>query len=322
MIGLSIIQNDKTFDISQLVNEITWSGRKGAAGRKLSAVLLDDPEYERAGIDVEQGCRCIFSWNKKELFRGIVMRQSGSYSKTMPILAYDNLIYFANNDDTFTYSDCTASYIFLDLCKRYQVAYDKSNVADTGYIIPSISQEVSTPFDILLKALSNTYSATGNRFYPGSEKGLLYLLKRKEQLLQWVIEVGINLINYDYTKSIEEIATRIKMVNEDGSVVAEAVDSALEKKVGIFGKVIRQDKDMNTGKLTEITKNELKLKSKSSETLNVTGTGVETAITGKAVFIKIPHLSIKNSYYIDEDTHTFRGEYHEMSLSLNKTLDF
>ena len=128
-ISLIVTKGSETIEISQLVQKITWKGRKGSSSRTLTVNLIDDDGYKhaRSGIDVEQGHQCIFSYDGNELFRGIIMKQSQSDKKTMSFTAYDNGIYLANNKDTFCYENKTATEIFKDCCLRplpwgYQIA--------------------------------------------------------------------------------------------------------------------------------------------------------------------------------------------------------
>lgn len=101
-------------DITNLVEEIKWKGRKGSAARSLTAKIIDDDgcNHARSGVDVEEGHQCIFSYDGKELFRGIIMKTVQTDKKTMTFTAYDNGIYLSNNKDTFIYEDKTASEIF------------------------------------------------------------------------------------------------------------------------------------------------------------------------------------------------------------------
>ena len=320
MIGFSIIQEGKTLDLSELVSDVKWIGRKGAAGRQVIATLLDAPEFKRSNIDVYKGCQCIVTWKQSEIFRGLVMDQSRGKSKKLQISARDNLIYFANNDDTFNYKSKTARDIFLDICSRFKVSYDTA--ADTGYVIPSLAKENGKLWDVIIEALSLTFKATGNRYYLTSNKGKISLILRKENVQQWIIEDGANLIDYDYTRSIENIISRVKMISDNGSVVAEAVDSEIEKRLGIFQKVIQKENDLNSGQLQEVTNGVLKIESSVKESLVISGLGIPAAIAGTAIYIIIPDIDIKRSYYIDQDTHSFKGNYHEMRLTLNKTKEF
>ena len=49
--------------------------------------------------------------------------------------------------------------------------------------------------------------------------------------------------------------------------------------------------------------------------------GIPDVISGIGVCIIINPLGISNSYYVDEDTHTFKGNYHSMRLTMNMATD-
>lgn len=317
MLTFITIQDGVTKDITQLIESVTWKGRKGAAGRSITATLIDSKEHPQSGIDVAKGAQCLFKWNDKELFRGLITRQGKSRAKKMTIDARDSLIHMANNDDTFYYKNVTAGYIFKDCCKRYQIPY--GDIVDTKYKIATLPKKEATLFDVVLDALSQTYKATGERYYPKSEFGKAILFKRKDAIKQWVIETGANLLNYDYSKSIDGIRTRIKLVSDNGTVLAEEKNAALESKIGIFQKTIKPDDKLNKAQLSQMVKTMLKEESTIKESLNLSAIGIPDVITGVAIYVLIEDLGIKRSFYIDEDSHTFKGRHHEMSLTLNFT---
>ncbi|MFR0871289.1 MAG: hypothetical protein ACLSG5_07845 [Oscillospiraceae bacterium] len=58
-----------------------------------------------------------------------------------------------------------------------------------------------------------------------------------------------------------------------------------------------------------------------SKTLTIEGLGQANVISGVGLCIIIKPLGISNSYYVDEDTHTFKGNYHSMRLTLNMATD-
>lgn len=322
MIGLILLKNGKAFDISNLVETVTWSGRKGAAGRSISVSLLDSEDYgyKRSGIDVEDGDHCLFTWKNEELFQGLIVNQGQNKSKKLTFKARDNLIYFANNSDTFNYKDKKASEIFIDCCQRFKISYGE--VADTGHRIPTLPKPDATIFDVICDALSITYKATGVRYYPESKKGKAQLIRRRDNVKQWVIETGQNLIDYDFSKSIEEIATRIKLISDRGTVIAESVNSALEKKIGIFQKTEKPDDKMNSAQLQQMVDSMLKEKGTVKSGLSISGLGIPDVTSGIGVYVIIKELGIKRSFYVDEDSHTFKGNYHSMKLSLNMTNEF
>lgn len=314
---LIVIKEGTAYDMSNLVSKVVWSGRKGSSARTLQVEFIDDDGYkhDRTGIDVEQGHQCIFYWKNEELFRGIFMRQSQSSKKRISLKAYDLGIYLANNKDTFNYTNKKASEIFTDCCTRFGIPY--SGIADTAYKIPELPKPKTTAWDAIADALSLTFEATGIRYYPVCKGGQMSLIERRENILQWVIETGVNLQDYTLTKSVEDIKTRVKLLSKEGEVLAEASDAAIEKKLGIFQEVVQVKDEMNSAQLTELVNSTLAESSKPVNSLTVSALGLPEVITGVGVFVIVKPLGISKTYYVEEDTHTFEGPYHSMSLKLS-----
>lgn len=316
-----VFKDGATYDMSKLVGKVTWGGRKGSAARYVTVTLLDDDgwKHARSGIDVTRGNQCAFYWEGKELFRGILMQQKQSEKKTMSVKAYDNGIYLSNNKDTFNYTNKKASEIFVDICNRFQLPY--TTVADTVYVIPELPKPKTTAFDAILDALSLTFKATGIRYYVISSGGNLSLIRRRENLLQWVIETGVNLESYDYSVSIEKIKTRIKLLSKEDTVVAEAANAELEKLIGVFQDIDKPDDNMEQANITDMVKAMLDEQSLPDKSLSISALGLPDVISGIGVFVTIKELGISKSFYIDEDTHTFEGNHHMMKLKLNLATD-
>ena len=267
-INLILYRDGKTYDISELVESIKWKGRKGSAARSVSISLLDC-KGAQSGIDVTKGHQLIFSYKGKELFRGMIMSQQQSESFKMPITAYDNGIYLSNNKDTFVYENKTVHDIFIDVCKRFGIKY--SDVAKASYKIPELTKSKTTAWDAILDAISQDFKATGTKYYVNSSKGVLSLIKRRENILQWVLETGGN----------------------------------------------KKDDDLSEAKLQEHIKETLKEISTPEISLSVEALGIPDVISGVGVYVIIDELGIKRTFYVDEDSHTFKGGSHTMNLTLN-----
>ena len=313
-INLILYRDGKTFDISELVESIKWKGRKGSAARSVSISLLDC-KGAQSGINVTKGHQLIFSYKGKELFRGMIMSQQQSESFKMPITAYDNGIYLSNNKDTFVYENKTVHDIFIDVCKRFGIKY--SDVAKTSYKIPELTKSKTTAWDAILDAISQDFKATGTKYYVNSSKGVLSLIKRRENILQWVLETGGNIMSYTYKKSIEDIKTRLKILSDEDKVYAVKKNTELEKKIGIFQDIEKKDDDLSEAKLQEHIKETLKEISTPEISLSVEALGIPDVISGVGVYVIIDELGIKRTFYVDEDTHTFKGGSHTMNLKLN-----
>lgn len=319
--SLIILKGEQGYDVTQLVEQVKWKGRKGSSSRTLAVTLIDDDGYKhaRSGIDVEQGHQCIFSYDGTELFRGIIMSQTQSNQKKLQFTAYDNGIYLANNKDTFCYENKTASDVFRDCCTRFGLPMGE--VASCSYKIPELTKSKTTAFDAIADALSLDFDATGIRHYVASSKGKLSLLTRRENILQWVIEVGQNITSYSYSRSIEDIKTRVKMVSKEGTTVAEKSNSELEKKIGIFQEIDQPDESLTTAQVNDLIESIMEEKGTPERTLSVEAMGIAEVISGIGVYIIIPELEISRTFYVDEDTHTFEDNKHTMSLKLNYAND-
>ncbi len=315
---LILVKEENYYDITQLVEQIQW---KGASCRTLSATLIDDDGYQhaRSQIDVEQGNQCLFYYDGVELFRGIIMTQTQNNSKKMTFTAYDNRIYLANNKDTFVYENKTASEIFRDCCTRFQIPIGE--VAECTYKIPELTKSKTTAFDTIADALSLDFDATGIRHYITSEKRKLSLTTRRENILQWVLEVGKNISNYSYSKSIENIKTRVKIVSKEGTTIAEKSNPELEKKIGIFQEIEKPEESLTTAQIKDMVNSILNEKSTPERTLTLETIGIAEVISGIGVYVIVPELELSRTFYVDDDTQTFQDNLHKISLKLNYAND-
>ena len=315
-IQLLVVKDKKTIDMTNLVKSVRWSGRKGSSARTITVAMIDDDGYRhaRSGIDVADGNQCVFLVDGKERFRGILMNQNQGDNKQLKFKAYDNGIYLANNKDTFVYKNKTADQVFSDVCSRFGIP--TGEVAKCSYKIPEFTKSKTTGQDAVLDALSLDYKATGTRHFISSDKGKLSLLQRKDQVISFVVDGDANLYGYSYTKSIESIKTRVKMISKEGTTLAEKSNSSLEQKIGIFQEIQQPDESLTKAQVKDLVGSGLDTLDDPEETLTLNILGDPDVISGKAILVKIPHLDISRAYYVDSDDHTFEDNMHTMSLTL------
>lgn len=315
-IQLLVVKDKKTIDMTNLVKSVRWSGRKGSSARTITVAMIDDDGYRhaRSGIDVADGNQCVFLVDGKERFRGILMNQNQGDNKQLKFKAYDNGIYLANNKDTFVYKNKTADQVFSDVCSRFGIP--TGEVAKCSYKIPEFTKSKTTGQDAVLDALSLDYKATGTRHFISSDKGKLSLLQRKDQVISFVVDGDANLYGYSYTKSIESIKTRVKMISKEGTTLAEKRNSSLEQKIGIFQEIQQPDESLTKAQVKDLVGSVLDTLDDPEETLTLNILGDPDVISGKAILVKIPHLDISRAYYVDSDDHTFEDNMHTMSLTL------
>lgn len=210
------------------------------------------------------------------------------------VKAYDNAYYLANNKDSFCYTNKTATDIFNDCMSRLGMT---GNAVDTSYVIPELPKAKTTYYDVMLDALSTTYKATGERYYISSENGTIYLRKRVENAMQWVLEAGSsqsNLTSYEYSKSIEKIRTRVRLLSKEDAIVYEKANTELESKIGTFMEVKSVDDSYTAAQMQELVESIFDEKGTPEQSLKVSGMGVSEAVSGKCVYVIIPHLGLQD----------------------------
>ena len=111
------------------------------------------------------------------------------------------------------------------------------------------------------------------------------------------------------------------MLSDKGKVVASEKNKSLEKKIGIFQEVQSPEDSMSKAQVKKLAKSVLKEESTPERTLTIEALGIPGVISGRGVYIIIKALGLKRTFYVDQDTHTFEGGMHTMSLTLTYAND-
>jgi len=303
------------YDVSQLVQKVTWSGRKGSAPRTVEVVLMDTEQMDRAIVNCAEGQTCVLYENKKELFRGLLMTENYSSKRTLTLKAYDNCIYLANNKGSFSFKKKRADEIFKWCLKK--LGLKAGTVANTGHKIGELVKQATTYWDVIEDALAQTYSATGKRYYVVSEKGKISLILRNVPSNSTVLKPETNTENYEFSRSIYDTRTRISLKTSKGKEKKSYKDTALEKKIGVFAEMSTVDEKITSTELKSRINTFKKEKNVISKSLSWTGTGDSTIKAGGCVYADLTEVGTKRYLYVDEDTHTWEKGAHTMKLKMN-----
>lgn len=314
-ITLKIGKNGTYKNISELIQKVSVTGRRGDAPRTLSATLFDSEQFARASANSGEGQQVFFYCDKSEIFRGLLMTDSRSSKRTLTIKAYDNCVYLCNNKGSFSFKKKSATYIFKYCLKK--LGLPLGSAANTGHIIGELVKKNTTYWDVIEDALSQTYYATGIRYYVSSEKGKIYLRKRQEQTSMPILSLNSNIQSYDMSRSIYKTRTRLTLVTSKNAKKGSFVNSSLEKKIGKFADIQTVDEDVTKTELNQKISTFKKDTSIVDQELSVTATGDTRCVSGKCAYVQISPIGAKRIMFIEEDTHTFENGHHKMNLKLS-----
>lgn len=311
----------------ELVTEsVTLQGQRYQAPRSIQANIITK-QGSQTYYRVSEGDTVLFKWKGKELFRGIVFSRTPVEGK-LTFTAYDMLQYLVKNQDVYVFSNQRADQILRRIGADFQIPM--TSIANTGHVMKSLVFKNDTSlYDIILKALKETKRQTGRNYQIYSAKGKMGLRAWPDPEDVWVIESGVNLIGYQYSTSIEETATRVKMrtsVDEQGKnkkkgsksdIVVIEQDKAGQSQYGILQYVETVTGQINQPQLQKRAKVRLaEKKGVKQEVKSIQALGIPELQSGLPIYLKIPEINIKKTYWIDQDKHEFNGVKHTMTIDV------
>lgn len=311
----------------ELVTEsVTLQGQRYQAPRSIQANIITK-QGSQTYYRVSEGDTVLFKWKGKELFRGIVFSRTPVEGK-LTFTAYDMLQYLVKNQDVYVFSKQRADQILRRIGADFQIPM--TSIANTGHVIKSLVFKNDTSlYDMILKALKETKRQTGRNYQIYSAKGKMGLRAWPDPEDVWVIESGVNLIGYQYSTSIEETATRVKLrksADEQGKnkkkgskseIVVVEQDKAGQSKYGILQHVETVTGQINQPQLQKRAKVRLaEKKGVKQEVKSIQALGIPELQSGLPIYLKIPEINVKKTYWIDQDKHEFSGVKHTMTIDV------
>ncbi|WP_349925008.1 phage portal protein [Bacillus altitudinis] len=324
MIELFAIRSGTMYEL--VTESVTLQGQRYQAPRSIQANIITK-QGSQTYYRVSEGDTVLFKWKGKELFRGIVFSRTPVEGK-LTFTAYDMLQYLVKNQDVYVFSNQRADQILRRIGADFQIPM--TSIANTGHVMKSLVFKNDTSlYDIILKALKETKRQTGRNYQIYSAKGKMGLRAWPDPEDVWVIESGVNLIGYQYSTSIEETATRVKMrtsVDEQGKnkkkgsksdIVVIEQDKAGQSQYGILQHVETVTGQINQPQLQKRAKVRLaEKKGVKQEVKSIQALGIPELQSGLPIYLKIPEINIKKTYWIDQDKHEFNGVKHIMTIDV------
>src|SRR5690625_2503918 len=225
MIELFLVKSDEMLEIP--TDSIVWTSRRYHAARKIDVRMLFRQGGSRQSVKVYEGDTVLFKWQGKELFRGVIFRRGFNKSGISTFTAYDNMQYLLLNSDTYVFSNARADQIIKRILSDFVVPYDNSTIANTSHVFKNLIFANETKlYDIIFNALIDTEKHTKQRHMILSREGKVRVEAYKREESIWVLESGVNIEDFNFETSIEEIATRVKLVtgDEDNRITAIVTD--------------------------------------------------------------------------------------------------
>ena len=312
MIKLKIVnRNNKSYDITQVVQKVTWSGDYKQASRKLEfSIISCKYDKEIPQVDIQEGYMVYFYEDDKELFRGFIYSIDKDTSSTS-YMAYDHAQKLVNIKVNYNFKNKTAQQITTQMLNDYsKYGLKKGTIVSDGIKWSKVFIGVSM-YDTIMSAYTNSHASNGKEYMCYAKEGKIYTALKGSIKLKVQFKEKENIISTTYKSSIENVVNKVLIVDDKGNKVGETGNSKSQELYGLFQEVIKQEegKDSNAE-----AKKLLKDRERSA---SLDGYGDSTCITGYGVTITDSATGLTGLFYIDTDSHTWENGHYKIQLNLN-----
>lgn len=290
---------------------VEWE-RTGQPGKLNFSVVCDEK------LDIDEGDSVRFSVNGKPFFYGFIFNRSFSgQSPKCDITVYDQLFYLKNKD-TYVYENKSASSVLKMLADDFRL--NLGTVDDTGYSIPSRTEDNTSLFDIMQNALDDTVKNTGQLFILYDDVGKL-CLRKLENMKSSVVICADTAADYSYSVGIsDKTYNRIKLVyeNSDSGVreVYLSQDSSNINKWGVLQYFEKMNSAANLKTAADAMLDLYNVKTRSVSLKNVLGDVSVRAGALVPVVLDLGETRLQNYLLCEQVKHTFNGDVHLMDIKL------
>lgn len=295
-----------------VTGEIQWQTHlKRNAGTLIFKVVKD------ATLNFTEGDAVRLKVDGQKVFYGFVFQKKRDKQGIITVTAYDQLRYL-NNQDTYVYSNKTASEVVQMLAKDFNLQC--GTLEDTKFKIESRVEDNQTLFDIIQNALDLTLTSKKEMYVLYDDFGKLTLKNIGNMKVGILIDEDTG-ENFDYTSSIDgETYNKIKLVyeNEESGKreIYIAQDGSNINQWGVLQYFETIDEKTNGKAKADAL---LSLYNQKTRKLTIKGAFGDVRVragTLVAVSLNLGDIIANSFLLVEQAKHTFSESLHTMDLTL------
>lgn len=311
------IRGGKFYKLSSVLSSVVWSGDIKSPSRTLEFSFLqavNDAKVQQLGI--VEGSTCCFYVGGKEIFRGTIIDIDKSNSNNeISMTAHDIGFLLAKDQVNYNFVNKTA----CDIAKEVFKGKDKQPPLKCGKIAPAGTKITkmfigATRYDTIMSVYTAHSKADKDhkKYMVEVDLDKFNIIEKGVTKLKIMFEEGQNLETATYKVSMDNIVSRVVVVDEKGNKIKESLNAELRKLYQYISKVIEQKKDK------AITDEEIKAEFKKPErSCSLSGYGDISCKCGYMIQVKDSFTGLIGEFYIDKDKHTWSGGKYTVDLELN-----
>lgn len=305
MIKVTAIVNDKEWDITGIIKQLTWSGSLGKCMRtvNLSYTVTDELPitYFPSGTIIK--CEVDKTIFEGRLFKPSKNLQSGGGS----LVAYDYSVFMSKSQISFKYRNASVNEIAGEVCKPYGLTLIKNadlQSKQTGNVFNKSGNSV------LNEVMKVEREKSGKSCFVRAAGKNISIIEEGSIMAKYPLSASMNIEDIALSEDAGAIVNEIIITNSDGEVIDRISNDALIEKIGgKISKVLKHssDRQKKAAAMLQPIKHTYDLKGLTEYA------DVSFMSGNKAV---IESGSGDEYFIIESDSHTFKGNKHSMNLKL------
>ncbi|MGG1444333.1 hypothetical protein ABE354_20200 [Brevibacillus laterosporus] len=311
-------QHKNVWDITDIVDDITWKTSRFGKPSSLSFSFVNRGIYQDASFQINNGDIVRFRKDGQNVFYGYVFSINSGFDEEVTVTAYDQIRYLLTND-TYVFKNKTATQIIKQIAE--DVKLEVGNLDDSSYKIPSMIEDDKKLLDIISKALDLTIISSGKNYVFYDDFGKLTLRDSTTMLLNFYLGDDSLMYDYNFQRNIDnDTYNRVKIVQDNKKTkkrdVYIAQDSSNIAKWGRLQLFQKADEGLKPAQIKQLLNTIIAVKNREAKSLKLEAFGDIRVRAGCFVPISIARLAVNKPFLVEECTHKFEGSEHTMSVEL------
>ncbi len=303
-----------TYEITGLVQSVSWGGSISQAARKLTLKMLRSSDYYTSKFVLNNGdIVTVYDDEERLLFLGTVFsKETDRSGGSISITVYDPLVYLTKNVTTKVVTNTAIDKFIKSLCSEFGIELIRIPKISTS--VKEIYRDMSL-YEIISKALEVHSKLTGVAYVLRAEgnKFAIDEIGTNSRLVE--VEIGKNVMNITESESIEELRNRIVIRGKGDNVLYSASDYASMKKYGSMQHQQTED-GMNQSQARVYAEKLLLEKNQEEVQISVQTVGNCEVRAGDKIKLVDAFLNLEGEFFIEEDSHEYSPESYTMNLKL------
>lgn len=307
-----IVRNGDTLYSPAVLENIKWSTERCGTPSKLTFKVVKDDV-----LNIQEGNSVRFKWNGNNIFYGFIFSKKRDKEDIITVTCYDQLRYLKNKD-TYVYTNKTAGEVLQLIAQDFNLK--TGTIDDTGYKIPSRSEDNQTLFDIIQTALDLTMENKKELYVLYDDFGKIALRKLDNMRVNILIDEE-TAENISYTSSIDENTyNKIKLIFDNEETGKRDVYIAQHgeniNKWGVLQYYEKLQKGENGKAKADALLSLYNKKARKLSIKNVLGDCRVRAGSLVGIHLNLGDISLNNWMLVESCKHTFSLDEHTMDITV------